>query len=82
MEAGAVYRPLLTVPTAGESDQVTPVLVVPLTEATNCTDWPPLNDALLGDSETAIAGGGGFRVMEDVSFLVASATLVAVNVTV
>ena len=73
---------MLTVPTAGESDQLTPVLVVPVTEATNCTDWPPLNDTLVGDTETLTAGAGGFRVTEAEALLVASATLVAVNVTV
>ena len=71
---------MLTVPTAGESDQLTPVLVVPLTEATNCADWPPLNDTLVGDSETVIAGGT--REMVAVADLVPSAALTAVTVTV
>ena len=36
-ELGAVYRPLLEiVPTAGLSDQVTAVLVVPVTVDVNC----------------------------------------------
>jgi hypothetical protein len=37
IDAGVVYKPLLEiVPTAGLKDQVTPVLVVPLTAAVNC----------------------------------------------
>ena len=37
IEAGAVYRPVLAiVPTAGFSDQVTAVFVVPVTVAVSC----------------------------------------------
>lgn len=38
--AGAAYNPLTIVPILGVTDQLTPVLLVPCTDAVNCTDWP------------------------------------------
>lgn len=35
MEAGAVYRPLVMLPTDGLIDQLTPVLLLPVTVAVN-----------------------------------------------
>jgi len=45
MTAGAVYDPLINVPIGGSRDQVTPVRLVPLTDAWNCTDSPAFRDA-------------------------------------
>jgi len=57
--AGAVYRPLTTVPKLGLSDQVTAVSELPLTVAANCFDWPAVRDGALGLSEmlTAVVAG-------------------------
>jgi hypothetical protein len=37
--------------------QVTAVLEVPVTAASNCFDWPDCSAAEVGDSETPIGGG-------------------------
>jgi hypothetical protein len=89
---GAVYNPLLTVPTLGLSDQVTAVLELPLTVAVNCLDCPAVSDGDLGLKVmlTFDAGGGGGvtadvmagpRRMVALADLVGSATLVARIVT-
>jgi len=77
---GAVYIPLLTVPTAGDSDQLTPVLVVPLIVAENCFDCPALNDTAVGESNIETEELG-VNEMVAVAVLVASAALMAVSIT-
>ena len=77
--AGAVYNPLLTVPTLGLRDQVTAVLELPLTVAVNCFDCPPFNEALLGLRVILTLDGGGVvtaGVMAGPSRTVALADLV------
>ena len=72
---GAVYRPVLeTVPPV--VDQVTAVLVLPVTVAVNCWGAPVCSDAEVGLMLTEI------RVTETVAEadFVVSATLVAVTV--
>jgi hypothetical protein len=73
---------LTTVPTAGESDQFTPVLLDPVTVGIIVADCPPLKEALVGDTEMETVGAGGTNDIDAVAFLVASAALVAVTVTV
>ena len=82
MAAGAVYKPFVTVPIAGESDQLTPVLVLPLIFAVNCCDCAEERDAEVGVKEIATAGGGCEIDILAVAVLVGSAVLVAVSVTV
>lgn len=41
---GAVYRPSAIVPTAGESDQLTPALSDPAIDGVNFTEFPELTD--------------------------------------
>jgi hypothetical protein len=76
--AGAVYTPLTMVPTAGLSDHVTPVLLLPVTEALNVADAPAPSDTEDGPIVTAT----GVRDTVALAVLVVSATLVAVTVTV
>jgi hypothetical protein len=79
MLAGAVYSPpLVTVPMAGDRDQVTEVLLEPETVLVNGWLCPALSDALVGDTVTLT----GVSVMLAVALFVVSATLVAVNVIV
>jgi hypothetical protein len=53
--AGAVYRPALEiVPTAGFTDQVTAIFVVPVTAAVNCCVCPAERLAVAGDTLTVI----------------------------
>ena len=75
---------MLTLPTAGESDQMTLVFVVPPTVAANCFDCPPEREAVVGDTPivTEAGGGGGSKDMAAVADLVESAMLVALSVTV
>ena len=40
IDPGAVYNPFTTVPTAGDTDQVTLVFALPVTTAVNCCDCP------------------------------------------
>ena len=73
--AGAVYRPLLeTVPPV--ADQVTAVLLVPLTVAVNCCVPPVCSDAEVGLmlTETTVTD-----TVAETDFVL-SATLVAVTV--
>lgn len=65
-------------PTAGESDQLTLVLLDPVTVAFSVADCPPVSEAVVGD--TVIATGTS-EILEP-ALLVASAALVAVTVTV
>ena len=51
--AGAVYTPLTIVPTAGLSDQVIAVLLVPVTEAPKVADAPAPSAAEAGPIVTA-----------------------------
>ena len=75
---------MLTVPTAGVSDQLTPVFVVPPTVAVNCLDCPPEREAVVGDTPivTEVAGVVGIRDMVALADFDESAALVAVSVTV
>jgi hypothetical protein len=78
--AGAEYRPLLEiVPTAGLTDHVTAVFVVPVTAAANC--WVPEGATLAVDGLT-VTCTAGTTVTLAVAVLLVSATLVAVTVTV
>jgi hypothetical protein len=76
--AGAVYTPLTMVPIAGLSDQVTPVLLLPVTEALNVAAAPAPSDTEAGPIVTAT----GVRATVALAVLVVSAALVAVTVTV
>jgi hypothetical protein len=76
--AGAVYTPFVMVPTAGLSDQVTAVLPVPVTEAVNVAAPPAPSDTEAGP----IVNSTGVKDTMALAFLVVSATLVAVTVTV
>ena len=80
MLEGAVYRPFTRVP-APLSDQVTLWFVLPVTVAVNCCCPPPSKEALDGETETEMLVPRK-DVMVALADLVASATLVAVTVTV
>ena len=69
---------LETVPTAGLTDQVTPVLDEPVTVAVNCWAWEVVRDLVNGVRETAT----GVSAMLALADLVGSAALVALTVTV
>jgi hypothetical protein len=56
-DAGAVYKPEADSVPAPVSDQVTAVLVVPLTVAVNCCVPPPFSVAEGGEIETLTGGG-------------------------
>jgi hypothetical protein len=90
IDAGAVYNPLLTVPTLGLRDQVTSVLELPVTVAANCFDWPAFSEGVFGFSEILTVDGGwvaaavataGQRRMVALADLVGSTRLVAMIVT-
>jgi hypothetical protein len=69
---------LVTVPTAGDTVQLTDVLLVPVTLALSVADWPDVSDAL--DGVNVIATGSS-----DITALalrLGNAWLVAVTVTV
>src|ERR1700739_201487 len=76
--AGAVYRPLdeMLPPLA---DQVTLVMLEPVTVAMNCCVPPSFKDADTGETETAITGALLTVTVADADWLV-SAALVAVTV--
>ena len=62
------------------ADQVTAVLVVPVTVAVNCWVPPVCSDAEIGLTLTTMGGGGAVTVtVADADFVV-SATLVALTV--
>jgi hypothetical protein len=75
--AGAVYAPFTMVPTAGMSDQVTAVLLAPVTDALKLADAPAPSDTEAGPIVTEI----GVRDTEALAVFVVSAALVAVIVT-
>jgi hypothetical protein len=79
MVAGAVYTPLDKVPTEGDIDQLTAVLLEPVTVAFNVVDCPPVSDAVEGVTDTDTVGTSDIVA---VSLLVESATLVAFTVMV
>jgi hypothetical protein len=79
--AGAVYKPLDETVPSPVNDQVTAVLVVPVTVAVNCCVPPPPNEADVGDTDTATAAGG-FRVTVAEPDLLVSFVDVAVTVAV
>ena len=70
-----------TAPTAGLSDHVMAVFVVPLTVAVNWLVWFAESDAVAGVTETVTGCAGGLSVIAADAFFVVSATLVAVIVT-
>src|SRR6185295_6915566 len=51
IEAGAVYRPLVMLPTEGDSDQVTELLARPVTVAVNCAVWDADRVVVVGLTE-------------------------------
>ena len=76
---GAVYMPLeeMLPPLA---DQVTAVLLLPVTVAVNCSVAPVTNDAEVGVIEMPTTGGAAATVTLAEADLVVSAALVAVTV--
>jgi hypothetical protein len=82
-EEGAVYRPAEEIePMLGLRDQLTAVLVAPVTVAANCRDCDAVRVAEVGLTLTLTGLPGGANVTTAVSYFVASATLVALTVTV
>jgi hypothetical protein len=79
--AGAVYTPLDNVPTDGDMDQVTLVLVDPVTLAFKVVDCPPVREAEAGVMVIATVAEG-FKETDACAFFVGSAALIAVTVTV
>jgi hypothetical protein len=62
--AGAEYRPVLEiVPTAGLTDHVTPLLVVPITVAVNCLVCPAERLTVAGNTLT-VTGGASTDIPE------------------
>jgi hypothetical protein len=66
------------VPTDGDIDQLTPVLLDPLTVAFSVADCPPESEAVEGDTVMET----GTKVILALTVLVGSAALAAVTVTV
>jgi hypothetical protein len=81
MVEGALYKPFVSVPTLGDIDQFTPVLVDPVTVAARVVDCPPISEAVAGVREMETEAGG-VKEMVELSLLVPSATLVAFMVIV
>ena len=79
--AGAVYSPLLMLPRPGVKDHITPVFVVPETEAVNCAECPATRLVELGETEIPTGTTGGVSMTVAVATLVESASLVAEIVT-
>jgi len=82
--AGAVYKPLTTVPTAGLRDHFTPVLVVPLTVAVNCFVWPGVREGACGvtlilivEADVVTGAVPVTSIMVELAVFVGSAILVA-----
>jgi hypothetical protein len=63
------------------TDQVTEVLVVPVTVAENCCVFPVCRELEVGEIETATVGGGAMIETPALAVLVESAALLAVTVT-
>jgi len=78
MVAGAVYTPEAKVPTDGDIDQFTPVLLDPLTVALNVLDCPPVSEAVEG---VMLIDTEAVNDTVAVALLVPSAALVALTVT-
>jgi hypothetical protein len=78
MLAGAVYVPFTNVPTLGFIDQVTAVLLVPVTEALKVADAPAPSATEPGPTVTPT----GCSETAALAVFVASAELVAITVTV
>ena len=80
---GALYSPLLTVPTCGETVHTTPVLEVPPIAAENCCDCPLPRAIELGDNEIVTFGVAvGFsETLVDALVAIPPTTAVAVTVT-
>src|SRR5262249_52953895 len=76
---GALFTPFASVPTAGDSGHVAPVVVVPLIDTLNWLVW--LAETVAAVGLTAIPTVGT-RVIVAVADFVVSAVLVAVTVTV
>ncbi len=70
----------MIVPTADPSDQVTPVVVVPLTDAVNCWPRPAVRLAVSGETATEI-GVVGVSVTTAEVLTAVSVVEVAVTVT-
>jgi hypothetical protein len=69
---------LVTVPTAGMTVQMAPLLLVPLTLALNVANWPEVSEAVAG--VTTIETGAVSEIIA-LALLVLSAELAAVTVT-
>ena len=70
---------MLNVPADGDIDQLTLVLLEPLTVALNVVDWPPSSEAVDGVTLTDTEGATETVAL---ALLLGSAALVAVIVTV
>ena len=70
---------MLTVPTDGDTDQFTLVLLVPLTVALSVVDCPPVRKA---DEGVTVIDTEGVSHIDALAVLVPSAALAAVTVTV
>ena len=79
MVAGAVYTPLDKVPAEGDIDQVTPVLLEPVTVAFSGMDCPLVSDAVEGVNVIATEG---FKKIKELALLLLSVALVAFTVMV
>ena len=79
MVAGAVYTPLDKVPAEGDIDQVTPVLLEPVTVAFSGMDGPLVSDAVEGVNVIATEG---FKKIKELALLLLSVALVAFTVMV
>ena len=73
-----MYTPFTIVPSAGDADHVTAVLLLPVTDAAKVADLPAASDTLGGPTVTAT----GCNVTVALAVCEVSATLVAVTVTV
>lgn len=69
---------MASVPTDGDMDQFTLVLLDPVTVALNVADPPPLREVLAGDTETATGTSDNFAL----ALFVELAALIAVTVKV
>jgi hypothetical protein len=67
------------VPTEGDIDQLTPVLLDPVTAAFSAMDCPFVSDAVEGVNVIATEG---FKEIKELALLLLSAALVAFTVTV
>jgi len=70
------------VPTAGDTLQLTEVLLLPVTVAAKVAFCPPLIDVVEGVTEMATTGAGGTSDIEAVAVFAVLAALAAVTMTV